>query len=196
MQEQKNNLVIPNPAQQDTRSENPFYDPDQLIVNHFAQAPSEHPILMGQLQKYPTLEEQNRTRILSNTKVEINILLQMSESLDRVTPLIYEEEHVVEHLQRIEEYFEELQDNLSEVRDYMVALLEYVMENDDANIRTMVPQLEKIISLLREICPPNEMMMMMSTPGGMTPTPMYCPSEKTEITADPNLMLSPIVLGG
>ena len=32
----------------------------------------------------------------------------MSESLDRITPLIYEEEHVVEHLQRIEEYFEEL----------------------------------------------------------------------------------------
>ena len=63
----------------------------------------------------------------------------MSESIDHVTPLIYEEEHVVEHLQRIEEYFDELQDNLSEVRDYMIALLEYVMENDDANIRTMVP---------------------------------------------------------
>ena len=53
----------------------------------------------------------------------------MSAEINRTTPLIYEEEHVVEHLQRIEEYFEELQDNLSEVRDYMIALLERVIEN-------------------------------------------------------------------
>ena len=45
--------------------------------------------------------------------------------------MIYEEEHVVEHLQRIEEFFEDLIENLSEVRDYMMALLEYVVENDD-----------------------------------------------------------------
>ena len=67
--------------------------------------------------------------ILASCKNEIKILLSMSVEINRNTPLIYEEEHVVEHLQRIEEYFEELQDNLSEVRDYMVALLEWVIEN-------------------------------------------------------------------
>ena len=37
----------------------------------------------------------------------------------------------MEHLQRIEEFFDELEENLSEVRDYMIALLEYVVENED-----------------------------------------------------------------
>ena len=80
---------------------------------------------------YPTPEEQHRAKILTRTKQEINSLLQVAESIDRATPLIYEEEHVVEHLQRIEEFFEDLIENLSEVRDYMMALLEYVVENDD-----------------------------------------------------------------
>ena len=59
----------------------------------------------------------------------------MAEQIDRDTPLIQDGEHVVEHLQRIEEHFENLYDNLSEVRDYMVTLLEHMMENDDANVQ-------------------------------------------------------------
>ena len=46
--------------------------------------------------------------ILKSTKNEISILLSMSEKINQTTPLIYEGMFVVEHLQRIEEYFEEL----------------------------------------------------------------------------------------
>jgi len=45
-----------------------------------------------------------------------------------VTPLIFEGEYVVEHLQRIDEFFTQLEDDLTEVRNYMVALLEFVRE--------------------------------------------------------------------
>jgi len=69
--------------------------------------------------------------MLVNSKREITNLLRVAEQIDRITPLIYEGEHVVEHLQRIEEFFDELEENLSEVRDYMIALLEYVVENED-----------------------------------------------------------------
>ena len=78
---------------------------------------------------------ENRRRLQAETKVAISNLLQMAEQIDRVTPLIQDNEHVVEHLQRIEEHFENLYDNLSEVRDYMVTLLEHMMENDDANVQ-------------------------------------------------------------
>ena len=114
----------------------------------------------------------------------------MSVEINRITPLIYEEEHVVEHLQRIEEYFEELQDNLSEVRDYMVALLEWVIENQDTNVKSMIAQLDKIIFLLREICPPDEIIIM---PDMMTPGMMPVKSIE-QLQDDGEPMLSPIVL--
>ena len=38
----------------------------------------------------------------------------------------------------------------------MVALLEWILESQDDNIKIMVPQLEKIIFLLRDICPPDD----------------------------------------
>ena len=142
-------------------SEHPGYDRDQLIINHATQAPSEHPAAMDKLPKYLTPAEVNQMHILKSTKNEIKILLSMSIEINRTTPLIYEEMYVVEHLQRIEEYFEELQDNLSEVRDYMVALLEWIAETQDANIKIMIPQLEKIIFLLREVCPPDDEIMVM-----------------------------------
>ena len=63
---------------------------------------------MVQIQKYPSPDEQNKTRILAECKGEINKLLQMSQDINEITPLIYEEEHVVVHLQRIEEFFDEL----------------------------------------------------------------------------------------
>ena len=55
---------------------------------------------------------------------------------------------MIKQLQRIEEFFDELQENLREVRDYIIVLLEYVFENDDDDKRQMVPHLEKIIELL------------------------------------------------
>ena len=51
-----------------------------------------------------------------------------------MTPLVFEEEEVVPHLQRIEEFFDTLSDNLTEVKDYMIALLESVEESNDSNI--------------------------------------------------------------
>ena len=43
----------------------------------------------------------------------------------------------------------------------MVALLEWIAETQDANIKIMIPQLEKIIFLLREVCPPDDEIMVM-----------------------------------
>ena len=63
---------------------------------------------MDKLPKYLTPAEVNQMHILKSTKNEIKILLSMSIEINRTTPLIYEEMYVVEHLQRIEEYFEEL----------------------------------------------------------------------------------------
>lgn len=79
-------------------SEQAGYDAEQLIVNNFEPAPSMHAMNMNKLEKYPTPAELNRTRILSQCKAEISMLLQLSEQINQVTPLIYEEEHVVEHL--------------------------------------------------------------------------------------------------
>jgi hypothetical protein len=73
-----------------------------------------------------------------------------------VTPLIYEGEHVVEHLQRIDEFFMQLEDDLTEVNNYMVALLEFVVENQVPEIREMIPPLTRIIRFMREVCPADE----------------------------------------
>jgi len=51
----------------------------------------------------------------------------------------------------------------------MVALLGYVLENDDDLKRQMVTYLEKIISLLRQVCPEDE--------NGMTPGSYETPGQ-------------------
>ena len=94
--------------------------------------------------------------MLVNSKREITNLLRVAQQIDRITPLIYEGEHVVEHLQRIEEFFDELEENLSEVRDYMIALLEYVVENEDDMKQQMIPYLEKIIEMLKYVIPEQD----------------------------------------
>ena len=158
---------------------------------------------MEEFQRYPTPAEVNKLHILKNAKKEISLLLSMSEKINQTTPLIYEEMYVVEHLQRIEEYFEALQDNLSEVRDYMVALLEWLLESNstlDPSVKVMVPQLEKIIFLLREICPPDDDVDILidaddtqqhpavtTTATGVTPTPNGPPSSKNNHTQDQSM---------
>ena len=48
-------------------------------------------------------------------------------------------------------------------------LLEYVFENDDDDMRQMVPHLEKIIELLIQVCPENNYVN--GTPGSQDLTP-------------------------
>ena len=66
----------------------------------------------------------------------------------------------------------------------MVALLEYVMENKDEDIRTMIPQLSKIIFLLREICLPEDIILQPDLTPGMTPTPGAPPAMEEEDNND------------
>ena len=51
-------------------------------------------------------------------------LIKLSIEVEKTTPLIFEEENVVQHLKRIAEFFDSLIDDLREVKDYMLALLE------------------------------------------------------------------------
>ena len=80
----------------------------------------------------------------------------MSTEIDKVTPLIFEGEEVVSHLQRIEEFFDTLTDDLTEVKDYMLAVLEQVEENESASMERLIPILSNIIILLQQVCPPEE----------------------------------------
>ena len=74
----------------------------------------------------------------------------------------------------------------------MVALLEWLLESStlDPSVKVMVPQLEKIIFLLREICPPDDDIDILmvdvddtqqhpaATAAGPTPTPNGPPSNR------------------
>ena len=40
----------------------------------------------------------HRNQLLIDAKVEVGNLRQLAESIDQVTPLIYDEEHVVKHI--------------------------------------------------------------------------------------------------
>ena len=82
-----------------------------------------------------TPEKIMRAKVLAQTKSEISNLLELSVQIGQVTPLIYEGENVIEHLQRIDEFFMQLEDDLTEVKNYMVALLEFVYENQLPEIR-------------------------------------------------------------
>ena len=90
--------------------------------------------------------------------------MQVSTKIDSSTPLIYEGEHVVEHIQRIDEFFDKLEDDLHEVRNYMLALQEFVLESQTDEVREMVPLLTKIISLMRQVLPTPD-------PDNITPYP-------------------------
>lgn len=78
---------------------------------------------------YPTPSQRDKIRIQTELKNEIVKLLQLLKTIDCNAELIYEEENVVEQLGRIEEFFDEICDNLSEVRDYMMTLLEYMIDD-------------------------------------------------------------------
>ena len=78
---------------------------------------------------YPTPSQRDKMRIQTELKNEIVKLLQLLKTVDCNAELIYEEENVVEQLGRIEEFFDEICDNLSEVRDYMMTLLEYMIDD-------------------------------------------------------------------
>ena len=79
--------------------------------------------------RYQSAEQNIRKRVLAEIKSEISSLLTVSTEIDSATPLIYEGEHVVEHIQRIDEFFDKLEDDLHEVRNYMLALQEFVLES-------------------------------------------------------------------
>ena len=102
---------------------------------------------------FPTPIQKDKIRIQAELKGEIIKLLQLLKTVDCNAELIYEEENVVEQLSRIEEFFDEISDNLSEVRDYMMTLLEYMIDDENDEVRNIVPQLWKVIKLLRQICP-------------------------------------------
>ena len=62
-------------------------------------------------------------------KVEISNLLEICSKIDQETPLIYEGEQVIEFLQKIDEFFWQVEDDLTEVKNFMVTILEFVQEN-------------------------------------------------------------------
>ena len=73
-----------------------------------------------------TLAEMTRKNNLqADCKTELSKLCQISESIGKVTPLIFDEDDVVLHLLSIEEFYDELGDDLNEVLIYMVALIEH-----------------------------------------------------------------------
>ena len=43
-------------------------------------------------------DETKRAEILSQTKIELNKLIKLSIEVERTTPLIFEDENVVQHL--------------------------------------------------------------------------------------------------
>jgi len=100
-----------------------------------------------------------RERILAQTKHELRNLVERCVEIEKVTPLVFEEEQVVVHLRHIEEFFDQLSDNLGEVKEYMLALQEQVEESDEMIILTMVPCLATIVDYLKKLCPLD------STPG-------------------------------
>ena len=148
------------------------------------RAPSEHPKNIDKLAMYPTPSQRDKTNQKAELKAEIIKLLQMLKTVDCNAELIYEEENVVEQLGRIEEFFDEICDNLSEVRDYMMTLLEYMIDDQNDDVRNIVPQLWKVIKLLRQLCPfdKQSLKFMEETPGGpttnVTPTGDPTPGER------------------
>ena len=95
-------------------------------------------------------------QLLSEAKAEVGALRQLAESIDKDTPLIYDGEHVVKHIQSIEEFFEELGDDLSEVLIYMAALHEHFEEGQDDSTRALETQLSKVVDLLKKLSPETE----------------------------------------
>ena len=83
---------------------------------------------------FPTPRQKDKIRIQAELKGEIIKLLQLLKTVDCNAELIYEEENVVEQLSRIEEFFDEISDNLSEVRDYMMTLLEYMIDDENDEV--------------------------------------------------------------
>lgn len=107
----------------------------------------------GKVEPEQDSGQKQRVLILDQIKQEVSSLLTLGQQIDESEPLIYEEEHVVEHLERIDEFFDTLEDDLTEVRNYMVALLEFVEENESDDIRKMIPLLSKIIDLMAKVLP-------------------------------------------
>ena len=68
-------------------------------------------------------------------KQEINNLIKVCIEVEKVTPLVFEGEQVVEHLKQIEEFFETLQDDILEIKNVIVALLENVLEEQDETMQ-------------------------------------------------------------
>ena len=92
-------------------------------------------------------------QLVRTTKTELRKLIGLCEKYNQIRPLIYDEENVVEHLQRIEEFFEDLIDSPHDIKTYMEALLESIHENEDSeeNIGQISTQLSKLITTLIDL---------------------------------------------
>ena len=90
-----------------------------------------------------------RQKILNEIKAELAKLIKLSSEIDKVTPLIFEGEDVVSHLEPIEEFFDTLTDDLTEVKEYMLSFLEEVEDTGSESMAGLIPILSKIIILLQ-----------------------------------------------
>lgn len=144
------------PSMAEVQSEVPqLDDSNKVYANQILPAYSDR-IMTGAMNKAND-ENQDRLRILSEAKHEVSIILALSIEIDKETPLIYDEEHVLPQLHNIEQFFDSLIDNLSEVRDYMITLLEYIEEEKNEDIMLKLkPPLIRVIYLLKQVCPASE----------------------------------------
>ena len=62
-------------------------------------------------------------------KVEISNLLELCMRIEKDTQLIYEGERVIEFVQKIDEFFWQVEYDLTEVKKIMITLFEFVQES-------------------------------------------------------------------
>ena len=67
---------------------------------------------------------------IAQAKIEISELLQISEDVDKITPLTFDDDNVVEHLNKVVEFFDDLHDTLNEILDYMLALRDHINDQE------------------------------------------------------------------
>jgi len=77
-------------------------------------------------QKFPSDKDLN---IKMQIKVEISNLLELCMRIEKDTQLIYEGERVIEFVQKIDEFFWQVEYDLTEVKKIMITLFEFVQES-------------------------------------------------------------------
>ena len=143
------------PSMAEVQSEQPVLDDSNRVFVNSLQPPLSDFVSNGANKAASAANKVDlvRAEILQNAKTEISSLLALSQEVDKISPLIYDGEHVVQQLQSIEMFYDTLQDNLSEVRDYMMALQEYIEEQTNDSTVQLIPNLKRVIKLLIQVCP-------------------------------------------